>query len=109
MLCYGTSAWETERRWRVRMLFALQRLIRAGKVHLGRRRSPMWQEGEQQRLATLAERHKLELRRNEEWVDDDTQIRGQQYSWDLEGDIQAQQNVNSGAAAVMARQTSTST
>ena len=34
---------------------------------------------------------------------DDTQIRGQQYSWDLEGDIQAQQDVSSGAAAVMAR------
>ena len=63
----------------------------------------MWQEAERQRLATLAERYKQELHRNEEWVDDGTQIRGQQYSWDLEGDMQVQQNVNSGAAAVMVR------
>jgi len=48
----------------------------------------MWQEAERRRLAALAERYKNELRRNEEWVDDDTQIRGQQYSWDLEGDMQ---------------------
>ena len=97
------SMWETERGWRVRMLFAWQRLVRAGKVHLGRRRSHMWQEAERQRLATLAERYKQELRRNEEWVDDGTQIRGQQYSWDLEGDMQVQQNVSSGTAAVMVR------
>ena len=99
----GTSTWATGRGWRVRMLFAWQRLVRAGKVHLGRRRSPMWQEAERRRLAALAERYKHELRRNEEWVDDDTQIRGQQYSWDMEGDMQMQQNVNSGAAAVMVR------
>jgi hypothetical protein len=63
----------------------------------------MWQEAERQRLATLAERYKQELRRNEEWVDDGTQIRGQQYSWDLEGDMQVQQNVSSGAAGILHR------
>ena len=38
---------------------------------------------------------------NVEWAGD-IQIRGQKYTWDLEANIQAQGDVNSGAAAMMA-------
>ena len=99
----GMSVWAGEAGWRVRMLFAWQRLIRAGKVQQGRRRSPMWREGERHRVAAMVEQHRLELRNDEDWATDSTSARGQRYAWDLEASIQAQHGVNNGAAAVMAR------
>ena len=76
----------------------------SGKVSRhDRRRNPMWQEGEVQRLNELAKEHRRELRSDEDWADDGAHTRGQQYTWGLEASIQAQHGVNSGAAAVMAR------
>ena len=97
------SMWASEAGWRVRMVFAWQRLVRAGKIQHARHHSAMWRESEQNRIITLAEQHRLTLRSNEDWEDQSLQARGQRYAWDLEASIQAQQGVNNGAAAVMAR------
>ena len=97
------SMWASEAGWRVRMVFAWQRLVRAGKIQQARQHSPMWRESERNRITALAEQHRLTLRSNEDWEDQSLQARGQRYAWDLEASIQAQQGVNNSAAAVMAR------
>ena len=99
----GTSIWTGERGWRMRMLLAWQRLVRAPKVAISRRRSDMWREGEQHRVAYLSERYKMELHTDEDWADNTTRVRGQRYHWDAEADMQTQHRVSSGAAAVLAR------
>ena len=97
------SLWASEPAWRVRMVFAWQRLVRAGKVQQGRKRSPMWREGERGRVGALAAQHKRETGRDADWASDSARARGQQYTWDLEAAIQEQRSVSNGAAAVMAR------
>ena len=101
--CNGMSVWATEAGWRVRMIFAWQRLVRAGKIQQGRQHSPMWRESEGNRITALTEQHRLTLRSNEEWEVESPHARGQRYAWDLEASIQAQHGVNNSAAAVMAR------
>ena len=99
----GTSIWSSERGWRMRMLLAWQRLVRAPKVTRSRKGSDMWREGEQHRVANLSEQYKTELHTDEDWADNTDRVRGQRYHWDTEADMQTQHQVSSGAAAVLAR------
>ena len=99
----GTSRWSSESGWRMRMLFAWQRLVRAPKVAVHRKGSDMWQEGERTRVTELAQSYKAELSREEDWMDKRNTPRGQRYHWDSEATLQTQHGVSSGAAAVLER------
>ena len=63
----------------------------------------MWREGERIRISTVAASYKKEIRRDESWADDGSQIRGQRYAWGAEEALQARSSVSSGAAAIIAR------
>ena len=76
-----TSMWGREAGWRMRMILSWLRLVRAGKIQRSRRESPMWREGERIRISTVAASYKREVRRDESWADDVSQIRGQRYAW----------------------------
>ena len=86
----GTSMWSGESGWRVRMLFAWQRLVRAPKVTVHRKSSDMWKEGECTRVAELAQIYKAELSRDDDWMDTRDTPRGQRYHWDSEATLQTQ-------------------
>ena len=98
-----TSMWGREAGWRMRMILSWLRLVRAGKIQRSRRESPMWREGERIRISTVAASYKREVRRDESWADDVSQVRGQRYAWGAEEALQARSNVSSGAAAIIAR------
>ena len=100
----GPTHYLSETGWRVRMVLAWQRLVRAEKVRKKRRRAPMWREAERGRISRLAERQSMEVRRSEgEWMAETGRERGVRYEWRLQEETARDMNVTSGAAAVLAK------
>ena len=88
-----SSDWTTEKGWRMRMLFAWQRLVRGGTVHARRKRSPPWIARERMRVLASMPRRAPQTTPH---------ISGP-YTWRAESELQAQHQLGSGAAAVRVR------
>ena len=90
--------------WRVRMVLAWQRLVRAGKVRQRRRSAPLWRAAEQERVRRLAGLQAAEVRRGAAagWATG-AGYGGTRYEWRLQEEIAGSSGVTSGAAAVLAR------
>ena len=87
------SAMMAEAGWRLRVMLAWQRLVRAEVVHRRRRCSPLWRAAERRRLRRMV---------SVQWG---CEVRGsaQSFQWHNEEDVAMARHVTSGAAAVIAR------
>ena len=90
------SMWTTEYGWQLRMLLAWQRLVRAGKVTQARRGSSVWRDAEAKRLSAMA-------RTAWEGAMPSKRGRVEGFAWRDETTVAREQNVTSGAAAVLVR------
>ena len=90
------SMWTTEYGWQLRMLLAWQRLVRAGKVAQARRGSSVWRDAEAKRLSAMA-------RTAWEGAMPSKRGRVEGFAWRDETTVAREQNVTSGAAAVLVR------
>ena len=93
----------SEAGWRARMVLSWLRLVRAGKVRVMRRASPMWMAAERDRVRGQAETYRRQTAAEGEWQDGNKRMRGHAYGWGAQESVAARLGATSGAAAVVVR------